>query len=67
MYIRVNIFQIYTVCVCIYIYIINKLSTHAYMHIYQQPYHPAAQDLLQNSYMYGLFSNCIIHIPSTLS
>jgi len=28
MYIHVNIFKIYTVCVCIYINIINKHSTH---------------------------------------
>ncbi len=27
-YIQVNIFKIHTVCVCIYIYIINKHSTH---------------------------------------
>ncbi len=29
--INVNIFQIYTVCVCIYIYIINIHNTHKYL------------------------------------
>ncbi len=31
MHIHVNIFKIYTECVCIYIYIINKRSTHTYI------------------------------------
>ncbi len=31
MYIHVNIFNIYTVCVCIYMYIINEHSTHTYI------------------------------------
>ncbi len=31
MYKHVNIFKIYTVCVCIYIYIINIHSTHTYI------------------------------------
>ncbi len=31
MYIHVNIFKIYTECVCIYIYILNKHSTHTYI------------------------------------
>ncbi len=33
MYIHVNIFNIYTVYVCIYIYIINIHSTHTYTYI----------------------------------
>ncbi len=30
-YTHVNIFKIYTVCVCIYMYIINEHSTHTYI------------------------------------
>ncbi len=31
MYIQICFFKIYTECVCIYIYIINKHSTHTYI------------------------------------
>ncbi len=35
-YIPVNIFKIYAVCVCLYIYIINIHSTHTYSTLYKQ-------------------------------